>query len=105
MMHVRLPHSRSWQTRLLIDERDKLLIEAARFFGGSDREAARRLHSALLSYRTGRWQRRDAMLVHCPPQYAGRLDGLLWAILRTKDYVPSIATIRRVLGLLVSHGR
>ena len=38
------------QTLLLIDERDALLIKAARFFGAglSDRELARQLRSALL---------------------------------------------------------
>jgi hypothetical protein len=54
MMHVRHPlvpdrsHGRTPQTQLLIDERNKLLVEASRYYPDcSDREVARRLHTAL----------------------------------------------------------
>jgi hypothetical protein len=44
---------------LLISERDRLIIEAARFYPGCrDREIARRLRFALSTYRNGRWPRR-----------------------------------------------
>jgi hypothetical protein len=50
---------RTPQTLLLLDERDKLLIEAARFYpGASDREVGRLLRIALLRYQNGRWRRR-----------------------------------------------
>jgi hypothetical protein len=46
------PGHRMPQTMLLIDERDKLLIEAARRFciGMSDRQAAHRVRTALLRH-------------------------------------------------------
>jgi hypothetical protein len=89
---------RSPQTMLLLDERDKLLIEAARFFpGASDREIARRLHSALSTYRDGRW-RRDRAEALCPVQHKGKLMQTLWMILKTRDHVPSEMTIRRALA-------
>ena len=43
---------------MLLDERDKLLVEAARFYpGATDREVARQLRIALVRYRAGRWRR------------------------------------------------
>lgn len=92
------PGHRTPQTQLLIDERDKLLTEAARFFpGASDREVARRLRVALSRYRDGRWLR-DRTEAGCPEQYVGTLTQGLWLILRTRDCVPSEMTIRRSLG-------
>ena len=88
---------RSPQTMFLINKRDKLLIEACRFFPGtSDREAARRLRTALLRYQTSRWRRTRTEL-GCPHD-ADRLDALLWMILRVRDHVPSEMTIRRALA-------
>ena len=106
-------HGRTPAVRLLIDERDKLLVEAARFFPGvSDREIARQLRIALLRYRECRWQRERADLT-CP--HEGTITALLWMILKTRDVVPSDRLIRLVLhegrmcakkvepGLLVAH--
>jgi hypothetical protein len=46
---------RTRQTELLISERDRLIIEAARFYPGCrDREIARRLRIALSTCRNGR---------------------------------------------------
>lgn len=98
---------RSPQTRLLIDERDRLLIEAVKFYSGlSQREAARHLHTVLTRYQTGRW-RRSRVDLTCPHD-AGRLDAVLWMILRTRDHVPRERTIRAALsrsspGLFVAH--
>jgi hypothetical protein len=51
--------------------------EAARFFpGASDREVARRLHSALVIYRGGRWHR-DRSEATCPAQHRGKLTQTL----------------------------
>lgn len=92
------PGCRTPQTLLLIDERDRYLIEAAAHFQGlSHREVARRLRTALLRYRDGRW-RRDRSELTCPPQHAGKLTAVLWALLKTRDHVPSDMTIRRALG-------
>ena len=85
-------------TLLVLDERDKLLIEAAKFFpGASDREVARRLRIALSSYCGGRWQR-DRSKATCPAQHAGKLTATLWMILKVRDHIPSEMTIRRALG-------
>jgi hypothetical protein len=52
---------------------------------------------ALLRYQTGRWQRERTEAL-CPPQHAGRLDALLWAILKVRDAVPSERLIRMELS-------
>jgi hypothetical protein len=83
---------------LAIDERDRYLIEAARFYPGvSQRETAHRLRTALSTYRDGRW-RRDRSELTCPPRHRGRLDELLWMLCKVHDHVPSERTIRRALG-------
>ena len=89
---------RSRQTELLISERNQLLVEAAKFYpGASDRKSARQLHTALSRYRAGAW-RRDREVFTCPVQHRGKLTAVLWAILRTRDHVPSEMTIRRALA-------
>ena len=83
---------------LMMDERDALLIEAARFFpGASDREIARQLRTALSRYRDGRW-RREQVEVRCPAQHEGKLTALLWCVLKVRDHVPSERLIRAVLA-------
>ena len=92
------PGQRSPSTLLMLDERDRYVIEAAAHFQGlSDREIARRLRTAMLRYRDGPW-RRDRSELTCPPQHAGKLAGVLWMLLRVRDHVPSDMTIRRALG-------
>lgn len=96
MMYVR-SHGRTRPVQLLIDERNALIVRAVAFFPGcSAREVARRLHTALLRYQTGRWRRTSSEL-RCPhdPEC---LDAVLWSILRVRDRVPSISVIRRCLG-------
>ena len=89
---------RTPSTLLMIDERDALLVEAARFFPGcSDREIARRLRTSLVTYQNGRW-RRDRVEALCPPQHTGKLTAVMWAILKTKDYVVSERLLRTVLA-------
>lgn len=89
---------RSPQTLLLIDERDKLLIAASKFYpGASGREAARQIHIALSRYRDGRW-RRDRSEDRCPVQHRGKLTALLYALLRTRDATVSAMTIRRAIA-------
>jgi hypothetical protein len=85
-------------TLLTLDEPDRFLIEAARHFpGASDRDIARRLRIALLRYREGAW-RRTRVEALCPPRHAGRLDGVLWCLLKVADRVPSERLIRAVLA-------
>ena len=91
---------RSAATLDAINLRNELLLEAARrfFAGASDREAARQLRAALSRYREGRW-RRDRSEATCPPRHLGRLDEMLWMILKVRDHVPpSERLIRLVLS-------
>jgi hypothetical protein len=99
MKHFTLTRGhRSPQTLLVINERDKYLIAAARFFPGiSDREIARQLHRALATYHAGRW-RRDYTEATCPMQHKGRLQQLLWLIFKVHDHVPSLGTVRAALA-------
>jgi hypothetical protein len=79
---------RTRQTELLISERDRLIIEATRFYPGCrDREIARRLRFALSAYRKGRW-RRDRIEGTCPMLHCGKLVQSLWMILKTLDAIP-----------------
>ena len=89
---------RSPSTLLQVDERDRYLVEAARFYPGpSHREIARRLRSALSISRNGRW-RRDCSEATCPIQHRDKLTAILWAILKTRDALVSDRTIRRALS-------
>ena len=89
---------RSNETLLRLDERDRYLVEAARFYPGlSDREVAKRLQDALLIYRNGRWQR-DAPETTCPPQHRGKLVQVMCTILKTIDAIPGDRTIRAALA-------
>jgi hypothetical protein len=92
------PGCRTPQTLLLIDERDALVRDAARFYPGlSHREIARRLRTALLVYRDCRW-RHDQSELTCPPQHAGKLTAVLWKLLKVRDFVPSERTVRAALS-------
>ncbi|WP_458178760.1 hypothetical protein [Bradyrhizobium sp. 14AA] len=83
--------------QLVIDERNHLLAEAAKFFpGAGDREVARRLRTACLRYQAGAWRREQAALT-CPERHVDKLGGLLWQLLKGKDHTPSEATIRAAL--------
>ena len=82
---------------MLIDERVTLIRAAATFYPGvSDREIARRLRTALLRYRAGRWERDRSDT--CPIQHRGKLTEILYLLLRVHDRLPSEMSIRRVLG-------
>ena len=89
---------RSNETLLRLDERDKLLVEIARrFFPDlSHLEAAHRLRSRLLIYRNGRWRRTRTEL-RCPHP-AEKLDALLWSLMKSRDAVPAVRSIRAILA-------
>jgi hypothetical protein len=86
-------------TRLMQDERDHYLREAARLhcIGMSDRQAAATLQVRLARYREGAW-RRDSSEALMPPRLAGRLDGLLWCVLKVRDRLVGERLIRAVLA-------
>jgi hypothetical protein len=91
-------HGRTPRVQLIIDERNRYLRGAARFYpGASDREVARRLRIALATYQAGRF-RRDRSDLTCPVQHKGKLTAILWMILKVRDAVPSEITIRRALA-------
>jgi hypothetical protein len=89
---------RTNETLLRLDERDKLLIEIARRFypGLSHLEAAHRVRSRLLVYRSGRWRRSclDLRSPH-PPE---KIETLLWCLLKSRDAIPAARSIRAVLA-------
>ena len=93
------PGHRTPRTMLLLDERNKYLVEASRFFHNpSDREVARQLRSALMTYRNrGAW-RRDYAEALCPVRYAGTVKAALWKTLKAVDAIPGVETIRKVLA-------
>jgi hypothetical protein len=93
-------HGRTPAVRLVLDERGKLLREAARrhCVGMSERQAARYIHDALKVYSLGRWRRDASGEPTCPAQYKGTLREFLFLLLRTKDRVPSFGTVRRALA-------
>jgi hypothetical protein len=93
---------RSNETLLRLDERNRYLIEAARFFRSpSDREVARQLRIAPLRYRAGAW-RRDSAEALCPVRYAGTVKAALWKTLKARDATPPAdRTIRALLARAV----
>ncbi len=92
------PGIRTPATMLRLDERDRYLREAARFFPGcGNREIARRLRSALLTYRSCAWQR-DFAKDLCPVRYAGTVKAALWKTLKAVDAIPGDRTIRAALA-------
>jgi hypothetical protein len=86
-------------TLLRLDVRDAFLRLAADIHctGLSGRQAAMLLHVRLGRYREGAW-RRDQILDAVPPRLAGRIDGLMWCVLKCRDHVPSVRLIRLVLA-------
>jgi hypothetical protein len=89
---------RTAETLLRIDERDKLLAEAAlRLPQQSALAAAHKLHEILSRYRAGAW-RRECAAESVPPRRIGQVEEFCWKILRLRDYRPSTRTIRRALA-------
>jgi hypothetical protein len=91
---------RTAETVEALARRDALLHEAAARFcaGMSPFQAGHVLHTKLLRYQTSAWQRDRAAEDECPPRLAGRLDALLFKILRTRDHVPGAMRIAQVLS-------
>ncbi|WP_036053937.1 hypothetical protein [Bradyrhizobium sp. URHD0069] len=86
-------------TLLHLSVRDHFLRAAADIYctGMSDRAAAAVLRTKLARYREGAW-RREASEPSMPPRLAGRLDGLLWCVLKVRDRLVSERLIRAVLA-------
>jgi hypothetical protein len=92
-------------TLLHLIVRDLFLRAAADIYcaGMSDRAAAAWLHKKLARYRECAW-RRDQNEARCPPRLAGRINGLMWCVLKCCDRVVSERTIRRALSPIPIRG-
>jgi hypothetical protein len=104
MMHVRHPvvagpGHRLPMTLLHLTVRDGFFRLAAEIYctGMSDRQAAAWLHTKLSRYRSGAW-RRDRSEKLVPRRLAGRVDALMWCVLKCSDRLVSERLIRMVLG-------
>ena len=86
-------------TLLHLSVRDHFLRAAADIHctGMSDRAAAAWLHKKLARYRECAW-RRDRVETWCPPRLAGRIEALMWSVLKCSDRVASERLIRNVLA-------
>jgi hypothetical protein len=86
-------------TVLRLSVRDHFLQAAADIYctGMSDRAAAAWLHKRLARYRECAW-RRDRALGECPPRLAGRINAVMWCVLKCSDRLVSERLIRAVLS-------
>jgi hypothetical protein len=86
-------------TLLHLSVRDLFLRAAAEIYcaGMSNRAAATRLHTVLARYRECAW-RRDRAEELCPPRLAGRVEALMWCVLKCSDRLVSERLIRAVLA-------
>jgi hypothetical protein len=86
-------------TLLHLTVRDHFLRAAAEIHctGMSDRAAAAWLHTKLARYRECAW-RRECAEEQCPPRHAGRVEALLWSVLKCSDRLVSERLIRCVLA-------
>lgn len=92
---------RTPQFMAALDERDRLLREAARDFLPDLLEAhqARELHRRWTLYEASGWRRGERSLPVAPAHGVGTLEGRLWAVLRLRDNVLGERTIRRTLAM------
>jgi hypothetical protein len=90
---------RTPMTLLHLSVRDHFLRAAADIYctGMSDRAAAAWLHTKLARYRECAW-RRECVEEQCPPRLAGRIDALMWCVLKCSDRLVSERLIRYVLA-------
>jgi hypothetical protein len=64
----------------------------------SDRAAAAMLYIKLARYREGAWRRHQSENL-VPPRLAGRIEALMWCVLKCSDRLVSEITIRRALAI------
>lgn len=90
---------RSTATRAALDQRDRLLREAAtRFHGGLPKAAqAQRLHTQLMRYRASAWER-ERCAESCPGRHLGTIYEFLWRVLKLADRGLSARTLRLILA-------
>jgi hypothetical protein len=93
------PGQRTWHTRAVLTERNRLLKEAARRFlsGLSLAEQAHRLSIELSRYRATAWQR-ERTSDHCPNRHHGTIREFVWRALKLHDRPLSARSLRLVLA-------
>jgi hypothetical protein len=93
------PGHRLPMTLLRLRVRDLFLQLAAEAHctGMTNSAAAAWLHRKIARYRECAWIRHRAE-DECPPKLAGRVEALLWCVLKCRDRVPSERLIRLVLA-------
>jgi hypothetical protein len=86
-------------TSLRLRVRNLFLYVAAEIHcnGMSGRQAAEWLHKKLGRYRECAW-RGDRDEERCPPRLVGRVEALMWCVLKCSDRVPGERLIRLVLA-------
>jgi hypothetical protein len=97
-------HGRTPLKLLHLSMRNHFLRAAAEIHctGMSNRAAAVWLHKRLARYRECAC-RRDSAEPSCPPRLAGRINALMWCVLKCSDRLVSDRTIRRALAI-PTHG-
>jgi hypothetical protein len=90
---------RSWRMQLAIARRDNLLHAAAKKFYPNEHigSQAEQISEALYRYAAGAWLR-ERGLEECPRRYVGRIQELLWAIMKTHPQTLSSRRIRFILS-------
>ncbi|MET4198750.1 hypothetical protein ABIA95_002750 [Bradyrhizobium sp. LA8.1] len=93
------PGHRLPMTLLHLRVRDLFLRAAAEIHcaGISNHAAAEWLHKRLARYRECGWQR-DRIAETVPPRLAGRVEGLLFCVLKCSDRLVSSRLVRAVLA-------
>lgn len=87
------------ENRKKLEERNDLLrLAHTRFYGGRVRSAAREIERDLKKYQSSPSWKKDRREKHCPTQYAGTRQAILWEIMQVVDRIPSDETIRKLLG-------
>jgi hypothetical protein len=97
---LRGPGRRTPDTRASLFIRDALLAEAATLFcrGASSNAAASAIYRRLALYRAGAWRRHRAEQ-QLPPVLVGRIEELLWHVLKARDVLPSQRSIRLAIDV------
>jgi len=93
------PGGRQWRTEQAINERDRVLREAAALYW-PDRpvaEQAREMAAALARYAATGWPRHRS-LAACPERLHGTFSALAWHVLRARDFVLVERVLRRILA-------
>lgn len=89
-------------TLWIIDTRDRLLRMMARcFFAGlTERQASVAIVAKVEQYRNrGAW-RRDRLEATCPARHHGKLEEIMFTLLKIRDASVSVGTCRRALSAI-----